>query len=386
MTTFSTSSGPQVLHYGYGSNLDKLDWGRFCRDHGFDPACLEPLGPATLPDHELVFDYYSPSRGGGALNVRPRLGQVVDGYLFRVTAEGWRALDRKEGVKAGCYERFDTVVILPDGREQPVRTYRACAHQVKPFQRPTRDYLEICRRGRERFGLNTRMLNAVAEGQEAEIEVQAAFFYGSLARGEERFPVVAEFGLDCALMAHAFGDLYSCGPWPALVLCAGADEFRRVAGDFFRSPNIVNLLDRLDRIEGFRGFGSLENLFRRTLMDIDVDHGRPRRAWVYVMDHLVDGARLIEGGDWRRHRRVHAPFVRALVQEHAEGVDGFATQVARLIVPPCVEFDPARDDLTMTQLVDAVLTGEVAERRLAQVSDAWAVVPRSTVMTSGGVR
>jgi gamma-glutamylcyclotransferase (GGCT)/AIG2-like uncharacterized protein YtfP len=334
----------------------------------------------------MVFDYYSDSRGGGALNLRPRLGQVVDGYLFRVTAEGWRALDRKEGVKAGCYEPFDTVVILPDGREQPVRTYRACAHQVKPFQRPTTEYLDICRRGRERFGLDTGMLDAVAEGQEAELVVQAAYLYGSLARGGERFPAVAEFGLNCALMAHAFGDLYSCGPWPALALSGEADEFRRVAGDFFLSQDIAGLLDRLDRIEGFRGFGSQENLFRRTLMDIDVDHGRPRRAWLYVMDAVPADARPVESGCWRRHRRVRRQFVRSLVAAHAEGVEAFARKVAINMVPPCVSFDPARDDLTLEQLVDAVLSGEVAERRLAQVSEQWVVVPGCGEASAGGVR
>jgi gamma-glutamylcyclotransferase (GGCT)/AIG2-like uncharacterized protein YtfP len=386
MTTFNASGGPQILHFGYGSNLDLQDWTAFCRANGFDPECLEPVGRAALPDHELVFDYYSPSRGGGALNVRPKVGQVVDGYLFRVAAEGWRALDRKEGVKAGCYERFETVALLPDGSQVPVRTYRACKHQLKPFQRPTAEYLEICRRGRERFGLGTEMLDAVAEGCEADAEVLAVFAYGSLVRGGDRFPIVEEFGVKCALMAHALGDLYDCGAWPALALRPNGDEFQRVAGDFLVPHDLAGLLERLDRIEGFRGFGGEQHLFRRTLIDVDVDHGRPRRAWVYVMDRAPAGARLIEGGDWRRYQRVHTQFVRALVAEHADGVEAFATHVARSIVPPCVEFSPARDDLTMEQLVDAVLSGEVAERRLAQVSERWAAVPAVIGLGRGAVQ
>jgi hypothetical protein len=83
---------------------------------------------------------------------------------------------------------------------------------------------------------------------------------------------------------------------------------------------------------------------------------------------------------------VHTQFVRALVAEHADGVEAFATHVARSIVPPCVEFSPARDDLTMEQLVDAVLSGEVAERRLAQVSERWAAVPAVIGLGRGAVQ
>jgi hypothetical protein len=161
--------GGEILHFGYGSNLDSKDWADLCRAKGYDPVCLEPLGPAALTDYVLVFDYYSRSRGGGALNIRPHVGQVVDGYLFRVTPEGWRALDSKEGVKVGSYERFDTVALLANGSRVPVRTCRACAHQVKPFQRPTAEYLTICRRGRMRFGLDTRILDTAADGREAEV-------------------------------------------------------------------------------------------------------------------------------------------------------------------------------------------------------------------------
>ena len=376
MTTDQTLMTGEILGWGYGSNLDTRDWESFCRRHCFDPACVEPVGPAYLPDHELVFDYYSGSRGGGALNLRPRVGQVVEGVLFRVTEEGWRALDRKEG-HPKHYERWETVALLADGSEAPVRTYRACAHRITSFQRPTPEYLEICRRGRAAFGLSTRMLDAVAEGREAEIEVLGAFYYGTLARGGERFPIVERSGLKCTLMARAFGHLHDCGPWPALTLPAGADEFDGVHGDFVIPEDLPELLEQTDRIEGFHGFGRPDNFFRRTLQDVDVDHGRPRRAWVYVLDELPEGARRIEVGCWRRHRRLHGRFVRALVQAHAEGVEDFATQVARAIVPPVVAFDPSRDGLTLEQVVEAVVTGELAERRLAQVSDRWATVPRA---------
>ena len=152
MVTMQSLSAGDIYYWGYGSNLDESDWVAFCGPRGFHPNCIEPVGPAYLPDHELVFDYYSSTRDGGALNLRSRVGQVVEGMLFRVTEEGWQALDRKEG-HPNYYERWDTVALLQDGCEVPVRTYRTAAHRVTSFHRPTAEYLEICRRGRVRLGM-----------------------------------------------------------------------------------------------------------------------------------------------------------------------------------------------------------------------------------------
>src|SRR5271168_2880219 len=93
--------GPRILmaqlYFAYGSNLDNTDWAAWCTRNGFDPGCIQAIGPAVLPDVELVFDYHSQGRCGGVLNLRPRLGQCVDGMLFEVSDEGNEALDAKEG-------------------------------------------------------------------------------------------------------------------------------------------------------------------------------------------------------------------------------------------------------------------------------------------------
>lgn len=299
----------ESLYFGYGSNLDEQDWAAFCRRRGFDPACLTPVGPAWLPDHELVFDYYSPSRGGGALNIRPRVGQVVEGYLFRVTGEGWRALDRKEGAP-GYYERFPTVALLPDGRDLAVQTYRACAERVVGFRRPTQAYLEVCRRGRERFGLETRMLDAVSAGREAGFEVAGVFAYGTLMRGEARFALVEQCGLKSVEPAVSQGVLHDFGQWPAMSLESSAREYRSVSGELQVVEDLATLLKRLDVIEGFHGFGRAGSLFRRVLIDACLNgDGGVQRAWAYVMDRAPARGEQIPGGCWRGHRGEGVPPV-----------------------------------------------------------------------------
>jgi len=374
MTT-QASESVDIYHFGYGSNLDLQDWTRYWDALGRRAPVLEPVGPAVLPDHELAFDYFSRSRGGGALNIRPRVGQVVEGYLFRVTEAGWRGLDLKEGVAAGCYERFETLALCSvTGRAVPVVTYRACADRTGEFHRPTDPYLEACRRGRKRFGLGMAMLEALAAGRVPECEVRGVFAYGTLMRGESRFPIVEKFGLKCALLASTFGDLHDRGAWPSLSLPECADG-RIVHGEFLIAHDLPGLLKTLDLIEGFNGFDAPPRLFRRTLINVDVDHGRIRQAWGYVMDAPQDHSNLVPSGCWRRHRARHKKFVAALVDGHAEGIPDFARRVAMAITPPACAFEAEKHDLTMEQVLDEVIYGEIAERRLAQVSDRWDIAP-----------
>jgi hypothetical protein len=155
------------LYFAYGSNLDSTDWAAWCARQGHDPDCIRPVGPATLPDAELVFDYHSTSRGGGALNLSTRPGQCVDGILFRVSPAGWRALDRKEGAPR-AYVRRTRTAILPGGTCVQAATYEVVPDRREGFVAPTPDYLDICLRGRRAHGLGTRMLERAASGAAAE--------------------------------------------------------------------------------------------------------------------------------------------------------------------------------------------------------------------------
>ena len=57
--------------------------------------------------------------------------------------------------------------------------------------------------------------------------------------------------------------------------------------------------------EGFKSMDRLEGyprLYRREEIDVYTSRGRAR-AWVYIMNRLPEGAKVIAGGDWREYRR-----------------------------------------------------------------------------------
>jgi cation transport regulator ChaC len=151
--------GHRLFYFGYGSNLCLEDFAVFCRERGFAVDCLRFVGTATLAGEELVFDRLSKRRGGGVLNIRARAGSHVEGVLFEPTTEGWRALDLKEG-HPSRYRRESVRVTLADGTDVEATTYRGPA--MAGFVAPTTDYIEICRRGRAAFGLDTLVVDIAA--------------------------------------------------------------------------------------------------------------------------------------------------------------------------------------------------------------------------------
>lgn len=58
--------------------------------------------------------------------------------------------------------------------------------------------------------------------------------------------------------------------------------------------------------EGFRSMDCLEGyprLYRREKTEVYLESGGRAQAWVYIMNRLPEGAKLIEGGDWRNRTR-----------------------------------------------------------------------------------
>jgi len=293
-----------ATYFAYGSNLDAQNWGEFCTRHNVHSQCMKPIGPAVLPDCELVFNYRSVLRAGGALNIRERKGHFVHGALFEVSDRGWEVLDIKESVAAGCYERIPHMAITPGGRTVPVVTYRVTRQRTEGFVPPSDEYAEIVRRGLASFGLPSHQFETAAKNDRAELEVEGVFVYGTLMRGESRHGAIQRHGPQQLLPAHARGRLHATrADYPMLDVHGDAAN-EVVRGEFVRFPDTGSALETLDEVEAFYGYGRLEHEYVRTLLEVDTAHGERHLAWTYVGgNRSMMGAR-IESGCWRTHRGV----------------------------------------------------------------------------------
>lgn len=358
------------LYFGFGSNLDEEDWRTYCARRGFDVADLEPLMPARLPDHVLVFDHLSTTRNGGTLGVRECIGGHVDGYLFAVKGRGWEALDLKEGNSrrnpAGSHHvRVKTTVIPAPGLEVAVQTYMTAPARRQQYVQPSQEYLEICRRGRRRLGLDTVALDAAAGNQPPPI-TERVFVYGTLMRGESRFGVIASAVPEAILLGDAQGRLVDHGAYPGMSEGNGV-----VTGEIVRCSSIEALLPKLDRIEGFDGFGAHGNLFRRTLIDAGLD-GRPRLCWVYFS---CSEGEVIVSGSWRQHRGTEQRFLEALLEAHAAESPLFPERLADELTPPGSINPYKATEMTLTTLQSMLASGELSELHLSRASGNWVVCP-----------
>lgn len=312
-----------VLYFAYGSNTNRVDWQKWCKDHGCSPEVLRPVGVAYLPDHDLAFSRHSDSRKGGVLDVVTRKGQLVHGVLFEVEGDGREAMDLKEGAPT-CYEPFESVALTPEGRSIPVRTYRVPLEKKERYVKPSAAYVKIVAKGMRDFDLPCDMLHAAAEDKRTAFVVPHLFVYGTLLRGESRAGVIAAAKPTCCLLATTFGMLLDIGSYPGMVV-AGNDLASIVRGEYVGFDDISEVLAGLDEIEGFHGFGESASLFRRAIIDVDMNDGHIRRAWTYLYASPESNPYRIESGSWRIHRGTHTSFMNDLIGAHGvaleEGMD-----------------------------------------------------------------
>lgn len=272
-----------TLYFGYGSNLDALDWNAFCTRWGFGDAQLEPMTTALLLDHEVVFDRHAASRQGGALNLRARPGQAAEGLVFRANPAALLALDRKEGAPAH-YQRAQRHAVLPDGSVLEVMTYIAPSQGHHP---PHGDYLGVVRRGQAAHGIGHAMMEEAARNAEPALLIRHLFVYGTLMAGEANAHHLA--GLP-RQPGRVRGLLHDGGGYPAMALGSG-----EVQGELLELP--LERLAGMDALEGSQPAGAPGGMYRRAVLPVETASGLVR-AYVYLMD---DAARLplISNGDWR---------------------------------------------------------------------------------------
>lgn len=289
----------EFLYFAYGSNLNDRDWRAYCARTGTAPGVIEPIGPALLPDMQLCFDYYSQSRQGGALNIQPMRGHVVHGVLYRVSSDGWRALNRKEGAP-NFYHQITCTALRPDGSSTQVITYQVTEAMRQDFCAPTEDYRQIVAEGLQAFGLPVQALHEAADNRPPSVEINRLFIYGTLLPGLNNAVYIPERLVTQRYAASIAGMLYDTGfAFPAIDL--ENHQGHRVRGECLRIMDLPDLLEPLDQLEGFAGYDGPDPLFRRTIIDVMADDNAIQRAWCYVAGRSALLRRPIVHGCWKTH-------------------------------------------------------------------------------------
>jgi cation transport regulator ChaC len=109
----------------------------------------EILGKAVLKDYRLAYTFASHRRKGGAADVLPAPGETVEGVLYRLKPEAWSALDEREGVARGWYER-KKVRVEVQGAEVETDTYMVVRKEPRELA-PSYEYTRLIHNGAVRF-------------------------------------------------------------------------------------------------------------------------------------------------------------------------------------------------------------------------------------------
>lgn len=297
------SESKQMLYFAYGSNLDQEDWRKFCLKHRFPVDCIKSVGPAFLPDSELVFNVFSRTRGGGALNIQRRTGSYVCGAIFEVDEVGWRALDFKEGVEDRVYQRVDCCVLLPSGTSIAAVTYEVTEESRGEYTKPTAAYLKAVCNGLRRFGFSEVSVNQAARGEGLLDGLVGIFVYGTLLPGESRHWILDSFTTLKASIATARGHLHATENEYPILEIDNSRTASNVDGMIFYFEDLSKVIERLDPIEGFTKFCSTYNEYDRTLLTVNGDNGNSSRAWCYVAGDLSIATQKISSGSWLEFKR-----------------------------------------------------------------------------------
>ena len=146
-----------MKYFAYGSNMNWDDLDKWCVKKGYDP--IDPTSiteTGVVKGYRLVFNHYSNSRGGGALNIVKSPADEVCGVLFTLGEEDFKKIKEKEGL---AYKPHPINVIWADDRVIGAKTFKA--KDSRELFPPTDKYLEIVLAGAEHFNLGEKCLEQI---------------------------------------------------------------------------------------------------------------------------------------------------------------------------------------------------------------------------------
>ena len=279
-----------MLYFGYGSNLDHVDWTKWCHRKGRNPDGLKEIGPAWLDEYYLTFDYYSSTREAGAANLKLLASgrAATPGALFEIDADTLASLDRKEcHPNPKYYQRKIVTAYTPDGKAHQAYTYIHYAKEDN-FHPPSQEYENLIRNGLERLDLTTDWLDSALD-HSMSARFEYVFVYGTLMEGMSRH---SEMQDGCTLVCEGTvqGNLYHISDYPGLVAGNGT-----VQGELYRASDMFQIIQRLDWIEGA---GGTDPLFNRVIQQVNTERGK---VWAYTYHYAksTDSFDKIVSGNWR---------------------------------------------------------------------------------------
>lgn len=139
-----------MKYFAYGSNMNWDDLDKWCEKHGYspiDPSSLTQRG--FIKDYKLVFNHYSKSRKGGALNITRSPGDKVCGIVFTLSNEDFQKIRKKEG---SAYKLEPVNVFLTEGGIVGAKTFKA--KNNRELHPPTEEYLKTVLEGARKLGAN----------------------------------------------------------------------------------------------------------------------------------------------------------------------------------------------------------------------------------------
>lgn len=148
--------------FGYGSNMNWSDLRAWLEANGFDSSLVLTFRPARLNGYEIVWNYYSSRRAGGAANVQPAEGASVYGVLVEFEDVLLKAFDKKEGHPYFYSRERVSVEIIEDGQAVDAWLYSALGNKGKRTDVwPTREYKRIVLNGAEENNLPEEWIQTI---------------------------------------------------------------------------------------------------------------------------------------------------------------------------------------------------------------------------------
>jgi gamma-glutamylcyclotransferase (GGCT)/AIG2-like uncharacterized protein YtfP len=124
------------------------------------------------------------------------------------------------------------------------------------------------------------------------------FIYGSLLPGymPESMAAICR-NLKTVAPARTSGKLYDLGPYPGATI--GGDSV--ILGQLVEVDSEATWR-ALDEYEGCPRPGGPDGLYRRIRTLATLESGETVDCWIYVYNHSLADARVVESGCWRTHR------------------------------------------------------------------------------------